>query len=153
MRNARATSHDAGFTLLEMLVVVGIVALVIAVVAPLAGRTRSGMELRATAFAIATDMRDARTAAQRTNSEQAMVIDVGARQMWTGQAPRKALSRAFGMSLDVPHAERVSGSAGRMRFFPDGSASGGKVLLRQAGRVATVSVNWLNGDVQVAWNR
>ena len=42
---------------------------------------------------------------------------------------------------------------GRMRFFPDGSASGGKVVLREGGRATTVFVNWLNGDVQVQWTR
>ena len=57
------------------------------------------------------------------------------------------------MALDLPAAERVSANAGRVRFFPDGSASGGKVVLREGGRIATVFVNWLNGDVQVQWSR
>jgi general secretion pathway protein H len=57
------------------------------------------------------------------------------------------------MSPDLPVAERVSANAGRLRFFPDGSASGGKVVLREGARTATVSVNWLNGDVDVQWSR
>jgi hypothetical protein len=40
-----------------------------------------------------------------------------------------------------------------MRFFPDGSASGGKIVLRESSRTATVFVNWLNGDVEVQWTR
>jgi general secretion pathway protein H len=80
------------------------------------------------------------------------VIDVGARRLWTeGQAVGKPLPQRFGMSLELPVTEQVGTNAGRMRFFPDGSASGGKVVLREGGRAATISVNWLNGDVQVQW--
>jgi general secretion pathway protein H len=57
------------------------------------------------------------------------------------------------MSLELPVTEQVSANKGRMRFFPDGSASGGKVVLREGGRAATVFVNWLNGDVEVQWSR
>ena len=106
------------------------------VIAPLASRTRAGMELRSTAFDIASSMRNARAAAQTSNAEQALVIDVGSRLLWTeGQAVGRPLPRRFGMTLDLPVTERVSANAGRMRFFPDGSASGGKVVLREGGRV------------------
>ena len=145
---------ERGFTLLELLVGLGILAMVLAVIAPIANRTRASMELRSTAFDIASSMRNARAAAQTSNAEQALVIDVSSRLLWTeGQSLRKALPRRFGMTLDLPVAERVSSNAGRMRFFPDGSASGGKVVLREGGRIATVFVNWLNGDVQVQWSR
>lgn len=145
---------DEGFTLIELLVALGILAAVLAVIAPLAGRTHAGMELRRTAFDIASSMRNARAAAQLSNAEQALVIDVGSRLLWTeGQSVSKPLPRRFGMSLEFPATEQVSGNAARMRFFPDGSASGGKVLLREGGRTATVFVNWLNGDVQVQWTR
>lgn len=145
---------ERGFTLLELLVGLGILAMVLAVVAPVASRTRASMELRSTAFDIASSMRNTRAAAQTSNAEQALIIDVSSRLLWTeGQSLRKALPRRFGMTLDLPVAERVSSNAGRVRFFPDGSASGGKVVLREGGRIATVFVNWLNGDVQVQWSR
>jgi general secretion pathway protein H len=143
---------ESGFTLLELLIGLGILAAVLAVIAPLANRTRAGMELRSTAFDIASTMRNARAAAQTSNAEQALVIDVGSRRLWTeGQTVGKPLPRRFGMSLELPVTEQVSANAGRMRFFPDGSASGGKIVLREGGRKATVFVNWLNGDVQVQW--
>jgi general secretion pathway protein H len=152
-RTARSNcSDERGFTLIELLVGLAILAAVLAVVAPLAGRTRAGMELRSTAFDIASTMRNARAAAQASNAEQALVIDVGSRLLWTeGQPVGKPLPRRFGMSLELPVTEQVGANSGRMRFFPDGSASGGKVVLRDGGRAATVLVNWLNGDVQVQW--
>jgi general secretion pathway protein H len=143
---------ESGFTLIELLVGLGILAIALMVIAPLAGRTRAGMELRSTAFDIASTMRNARAAAQTSNAEQALVIDVDSRLLWTeGQPVGKPLPRRFGMSLELPVTEQVSANSGRMRFFPDGSASGGKIVLREGGRAATVFVNWLNGDVQVQW--
>ncbi|HEU4377898.1 MAG TPA: GspH/FimT family pseudopilin [Hyphomicrobiaceae bacterium] len=146
--------EEQGFTLIELLVGLAILAAVLAVIAPLAGRTRAGMELRNTAFDIASSMRNARSAARLSNAEQTLLIDVGSRLLWTeGQTVRKPLPRHFGMSLEFPVTEQVSANAGRMRFFPDGSASGGKIVLRESSRTATVFVNWLNGDVEVQWTR
>ena len=158
MTRQQRNSPDAderGFTLLELLVGLGILAIVLVVIAPLANRTRAGMELRSTAFDIASSMRNARAAAQTQQCR------AGARHRCRAPAGcgprasrvRKPLPRRFGMTLDLPVAERVSANAGRVRFFPDGSASGGKVVLREGGRVATVFVNWLNGDVQVQWTQ
>jgi general secretion pathway protein H len=145
---------ERGFTLLELLVGLGILAIALAVIAPLGNRTRASMELRSTAFAIASSMRYARAAAQTSNTEQSLVIDVASRLWWTeGQAIRKSLPRRFGMTLDLPATERVNANAGRIRFFPDGSASGGKVVLRESGRMAAVFVDWMSGDVQLQWTR
>jgi general secretion pathway protein H len=66
---------------------------------------------------------------------------------------RRPLPRHFAMTLDIPTSEQVGANAGRVRFFPDGSASGGRIVLREGGRTATVSVSWLTGDVDVHWSR
>jgi general secretion pathway protein H len=62
---------------------------------------------------------------------------------------RRALSPRMIVDVEVPAAEQLAASVVRVRFFADGSASGGKVVLRDRGRRATVSINWLTGDVRV----
>ena len=49
----------------------------------------------------------------------------------------------------MPESERIGASAGRVRFFPDGSASGARVVLNDGRSTASVLVDWLNGDVRI----
>jgi len=141
---------EQGFTLLELIVALGIMALGLAVVFPYFNASRAGYQLRAAAYEIATQLRDARAAAQARNVDQAFIIDVGNRRTWIegGAAPR-ALSPRLAVDVEVPGAELIGDNLVRLRFFADGSASGGKLILRDGARRATVSVNWLTGDVRI----
>ena len=153
-RPLRLRESDLGSSLLELIVVLGILALALVVSLPLASRSRTGIELRSTALEIAARMRTARANAQLSNVEQALVIDVADRRLWTeGLSSRLAFPPRLGVELDIPLSERVDANAGRVRFYADGSASGGEIRLREGHSKATVSINWLNGDVRVHWNR
>jgi general secretion pathway protein H len=139
-----------GFTLLELIVALGIMALGVAVALPYLQGTRAGHQLRATAFEIAGQMRDARATAQARNIDQAVILDVGNRRLWLdGSATRRTLPPRMAVDVEVPVAEQLAANVVRVRFFADGSASGGKLVLRDGGRRATVSVNWLTGDVRI----
>jgi general secretion pathway protein H len=141
---------EQGFTLLELILALGIMALGVAVVFPLFNASRAGYQLRATAYEIASQLRQARAAAQARNVDQAFMIDVGNRRMWIeGHDARRSLSQRLAVDVEVPIAEQLAANLVRVRFFADGGASGGKFLLRDGGRQATVTVNWLTGDVRV----
>ena len=141
---------EAGFTLLELIVALGIAALALAVAVPYFGGSRAGYQLKAMAYEVATQLRDARSAAQTRNVDQALIIDVGNRRMWLdGLGTPHPFYPGVLVNVEVPAAEQLASNVVRVRFFADGSASGGKVVLRDAGRQATVSVNWLTGDVRI----
>ena len=145
-----ARQHELGFTLLELIVALGIMALGVAVAFPFFDRSRSGYQLRAAAYDVATQLRDARAAAQARNADQAFMIDVGNRRTWIeGYAVRRPLPPGLAVDVEVPGAEQLAANLVRVRFFADGSASGGKLVLRDGARRATVTVNWLTGDVRV----
>jgi general secretion pathway protein H len=149
-RQARDVDGEHGFTLLELLVVLGIVALALALVAPSMGRTRTGLELRTTAHELAGHLRSVRAAAQRGNVEHVLSIDLAGRRYWAaGVVPSRSVPPPLSMELQLPDSERVGAAAGRVRFFPDGSASGGRILIRDARATAAIAVDWLNGDVRL----
>ena len=97
--------------------------------------SRAGYQLRATAYDIATQLRDARAAAQARNVDQAFIIDVG-NPPHVARRPRAPPLLSVGMAVDVevPIAEQLAANLVRVRFFADGSASGGKLVLRDGGR-------------------
>jgi general secretion pathway protein H len=46
--------------------------------------------------------------------------------------------------------DQVSATTGRIRFFPDGSSTGGHITLQRDRRQWRVNVSWLTGAVSVA---
>jgi general secretion pathway protein H len=152
MRQPRRTDEPwgQGFTLIELIVALGIMALGVSVALPYFQGTRAGQHLRASAYEIAGQLRAARATAQARNIDQAVILDVASRRMWLdGSETRRALPPRMAVDVEVPVAEQLAADVVRVRFFADGSASGAKLVLRDGGRRATVSVNWLTGDVRV----
>jgi len=151
MRAAATTRRgEAGFTLLELIVALGVMALALSVAVPYFAGSRAGQQLVAMAYDIATQLRDARSAAQTRNVDQAFIVDVGNRRMWIeGTGTRHTFYPRVHVDVEVPAAEKLAANIVRVRFFADGSASGGKFVLRDGSKRATVSVNWLTGDVRI----
>jgi general secretion pathway protein H len=51
------------------------------------------------------------------------------------------------LSLLTTRQEVTARSSGRIRFAPDGSASGGRIELSGGGRTIWVGIDWLSGRV------
>jgi general secretion pathway protein H len=145
----RSADNGAGFTLLEVLIVLGIVALAVAALAPLAGLGRGAADLGGTVADLSAQLRAARSAAIRSNREAEIVLDVTGRRYWgTGAAAPRALPPRIAWSLTSDSGEQAGGT-GRIRFFPDGSSTGGSIGLRDGGANARIAVDWLTGAINV----
>lgn len=145
-----ARTGQLGFTLLELLVVLGILALGAALVVPAMNRARLGVMVHSTAYELAANLRTARAAAQAASAEHTLTLDLTRRQYWAeGVVAPRRLPQSIAVDLTVPESERVGATTGRIRFFPDGSSSGARLVLRDGRSTASVFVDWLDGDVRV----
>ncbi len=154
----RPASHteilDAGFTLLELIAVMAILALVAVWVAPAGDRTRRSISFEATAITLAATLKVVRSEAVRNNHEQKLIIDLNQRRYWVeGLGVTKPLPEDIAVTYEVPSAEQPAPSKAVLRFRPDGSSSGGKVRLETTRRSANVTVDWLTGATHVEWER
>jgi general secretion pathway protein H len=149
-RDRRRAACQQGFTLLELMVVIGILALAVAIVAPSLNRARLSLTVRSAAYELAAGLRAARAAAQSGNRVEIVTLDLSRRGYWAeGVVARRTFPANVAVELAVPESERLGPAAGRVRFFPDGSASGASVVLSDGRRAASVLVDWLNGDVRI----
>jgi general secretion pathway protein H len=147
---ASGPRSTAGFTLLELLVVLGILAIAASIAIPLGGQRHSNSLLRSAALELAAALRAGRASAIRSNVEKAFIFDAAARQYWVEgvDSPQQVLDQLVA-ELVIPGVEEIGSSAGRFRFYPDGSSSGGQIILRLRGMTAVVAVDWLTGNAQI----
>ena len=145
----RRQGAAAGFTLVEMIVVLVIVSLVLALVGTSISRNISGAEMRTAARKVAASLRYTRTQAILSKSEQVFTVDTENR---TYQAPERQLENlpeGMNVELNTARSEVTSENVGGIRFYPDGGSTGGNVRLEANGRVYQVNVAWLTGEASV----
>ncbi len=139
---------DAGFTLIEMMVVLGLIALTLGISLPAFWNSRGSAQLRPLTAQLAAELRMARATAIIQNRPVSFVFDPKARVYQVpGVSRPTSLPASIGLTLTTSkELVRDSGSA-RLVFFPDGSSTGGKVTLFNRKESMTIQVEWLTGAV------
>ena len=83
-----------------------------------------------------------------TYTPVALVIDPQSRRLTTDDGGQiGTLSEATGIGYLVGQQESQQGGRVTIGFFPDGSSSGGDIVLSRGGAQYRVNVNWLTGAV------
>lgn len=141
----------SGFSLIEMLAALAIVALAAALVMPFALRPSDALRLDAAAQDLVAALRVTRAAAIAHNAEAALAVDVERRTFESAAVPARALPADLTLKLKIAEPERVR-SKGGFRFFPDGSSTGGDALLALGGKELKICVDWLSGIARRAAN-
>lgn len=151
----RMRQRPSGFSLLEMLMVLAIIAGASLLAVAAFGGGMQGMKLRAGAKELAAQLRFARAVAISSGQPQDVVIDPRTRR-WVGAKGRSGDlpdggeivftgARAAQFASDAASADAEG--KGVVRFFPDGAATGGRVRLAANGGGWDVDVGWLTGEV------
>ena len=138
-----------GFTLLELLTVLVILSLVAAIVVPSLGGGAK-VELKAAARALASGLRQTRNAALNHNRSTTLSVDVDRREFQLpGEQRVRKLPGRMEIVLYTARSEQLDGQRGAIRFFPDGSSTGGRITLSMNSLQYLVDVDWLTGRVIV----
>ncbi len=140
---------NGGFTLLEMLVVLVLIVSVTSLVMP-AMLNSGGSQLRSASRIVVAGLQRAREFAINQQSSAALIVDVN--QRWLkipGQSTRRTLDDELKLNVFTAKSELISNAQAGIRFFPDGSSSGGRITLSRGTQQAYVDVDWLTGEVRV----
>jgi general secretion pathway protein H len=134
----------------ELLLVLVIGALLLTVVPPMFSAAIPGVQLKGAAREIAAALRYARGRAVANQETAAVILDVEARQYRvTGRERVRSLPKQLDLELFAARSEQTSGNAGGIRFFPDGSSTGGRITVKGGERAYKVDVDWLTGRVKI----
>jgi general secretion pathway protein H len=142
--------NQRGFTLLELMVVLAIIAVILAFVPGFMLRSQPGLDVEIAARAIADALRQARSHAVVQNRDQLFALDVEERLFRVGgQHAPVQIDKSIEVTFQTARSEAISETIGQIRFFPDGSATGGRIGLTLDDRHVDVVVDWLTGLVSV----
>ena len=142
MNNGRAR----GFTLVEIMVVMVMIALILGLVATSMSRSISSAEARAASRNLVASLRYTRARAIIDKQEKVFQVNTEDRSY---QAPgRKLVKLPEGVDVTITTArsEVTSESVYGIRFFPDGGSTGGHIELTVNDREYRVNVAWLTGE-------
>ena len=79
-----------------------------------------------------------------------LTLDVEARQyVLAGETEPKALPKDIELKLFTAQSEIQSEKKGAIRFYPDGSSTGGRITVKAGERQYLVDVDWLTGRVSI----
>lgn len=138
-----------GFSLLELLVALAILATLLAVAVPMLIRP-AGVELRSAAQTVATGLRQARLEAIQRRRPVALQLNLNARTLrLEGGKQERQLPDELNVELFTAEREMLSPTLGGIRFYPDGSSTGGRVTLTLDELVTLIDVEWLTGRVRI----
>lgn len=132
-----------GFTLLEMLVVIVLISIAAGLVGfGLQQGLRAAKERQAVGQVVEA-LRSTRARAIVSGTTESTVFDLRNLSVQAPGRPKKYWPAGLQVTL---HTAEQAGSA--VDFYPDGSSTGGHVLLANGSRRWRIDIGWLTGSVQ-----
>lgn len=141
---------NQGFTLLELIIVLVIMAVGFAYGAPNFARTLESVRFKSAVREVASSLRQVRGIALSQGREAVFFLDVEKHIFRIDRNKPQRLPQAIELTLQTAQSELAGPGQGNIRFFPDGSGTGGRVVLALGKLKKRVDVNWLTGRVTVA---
>lgn len=143
-------SRQRGFTLLEILVALVIGMLLVALTPPLLSGMSGATELRGAARQLAAGLRNARNEAITRQREAVLTLDLAKHRFAvSGDAREIALPDSVALHLYTAQSELLDGEKGSIRFFSDGSSTGGAITVSGPKLAYRVNIDWLTGGIAI----
>ncbi|HKZ04457.1 MAG TPA: GspH/FimT family pseudopilin [Methylomirabilota bacterium] len=142
--------RSAGYTLLELILVMAVLAVASLVVTPAVGRALDGIRVRADVAGVASLLRWAREQAATQGQAREVVFDDRERALVVRRAAggsTGAVERRRPLSSRVAVAPPPGGLLAPITFMPMGLSNGGSLRLEAGPRVYVVTVDALTGRV------
>ncbi len=141
-------SAKTGFTLLELIVALSILGILASMSGSMLANGRSPRP-DAVARELIASLREARMKAMTTGRPTLFWLDLSNRSYGVEDSRPRKLPPAVHVEIVAAEANTAR-SRGMVRFFPEGGATGGRVILEADGRKSVIEIDWLDGGIRRA---
>lgn len=140
----------AGFTMLELLVVIVLIGVLAAISPPIFSNGVSAAEHRALARSVAQTLRFARSEAVANRTDVGVEFNLQDRTFQLPDGKRKGKwPENIALELTTTAAETVDEKRAYVRFYADGGSTGGRVTLKYKEREYRIDISWLTGHIAI----
>ncbi|AEG01183.1 GspH/FimT family pseudopilin [Methylomonas methanica] len=145
-----AVNSARGFTLLELIIVLLISVLGFAVVGSNISSGNQSTRIQAAARDIASALRYAHGQALMSRQPVSVTVNLGDNSYAIGNRGKLyRLDNEIEISVTVAEEEFAEGQQAGIRFFGDGSSTGGRITLELGKQLRRIDVNWITGAVAI----
>jgi len=147
--HSRARQRAKGFTLIEIIAVIILLAIALTVVSISFSKSLQSARVRGASRDLVAALRYTRGQAIVKGKQQVLTLSLDDN---TYTAPSKRaikLPKDMNLTLTTAETEQTGANTGGIRFFPDGSSTGGHISVFQGQREWRVNVAWLTGDISL----
>jgi general secretion pathway protein H len=143
--------QERGFTLIELTIVLLIIVLGFSVIGSNISSGNQSTQLKAVARDLASALRYARGQALITHQEVSVAINLAENSYEVSNRDKiHYFSDEIDLTLVIAQDEFEDDETGHIRFYADGSSSGGRVTLEWGNLTYLVDVNWLSGKIDIS---
>jgi len=148
-RKAKPFVAQRGFSLLELIAVIVLIAIAVTVASISISSSLTSVKIQAASRDLVAALRYTRGQAVVKREQKTLDIDLEAMSYTVpGKEPVKFPDK-IEVKLLTAQSELIHEKAGRIRFYPDGSSTGGHVSIIAGTREWRVNVGWLTGEVDL----
>ncbi len=147
--DSRPCAHGRarGFTLIELIAVIVLLAIAMTVVTISFSKSLQSAKIRAASRDLVAALRYTRGQAIVKGRQEVLLLDLDTNSYTPPDKKAVSLPKDMTLQLTTAETEQTGANSGGIRFFADGSSTGGHISVFQGQREWRINVAWLTGDI------
>lgn len=148
-RTAKPFVAQRGFSLLELIAVIVLIAIAVTVASISISSSLTSAKIQAVSRDLVAALRYTRGQAVVKREQKTLDVDLEAMSYTVPGKEAVKFPDKIEVKLLTAQNELIHEKAGRIRFYPDGSSTGGHISIIAGTREWRVNVGWLTGEVDL----